>query len=470
MKKKGKPSFKEAVFVLLVIVASIAIGVVGLKLSPNITILAAIGMIMLYAVVKRYPTEWLHEGIINGIKPGIIPIFIFILVGALIAVWIQAGIIPTLMVIGFKLISVKWFVPSVFVVCAIVGSAVGSAFTVMSTIGIAFFGIGTTLGINTALVVGSIVSGSVFGDKMSPLSESTNLAAAIVDADLFKHIKHMMWSTVPAFVVSFFLFMVLGHTNRETSLTAIREVTDILEANFTISFWSLIPLFLMLLCAWKKVPAILTILLNIAVAVGMIFIQNPQTSLSSLATVIESGFVATTGNQQIDSLLSRGGIESMMPTVSLIILTLSLGGLLIEFGLISTVMDVVSKKMTNTPKLIFTTLMTSIGVNLFIGEQFLSVILPGNAFKETYQKAGFDPTVLGRTLEDGGTVINYLVPWGIAGSFVASTFGIPTLTYLPFVFFSLLSPVFSMVSAFTGLGIEKIDEKPNGTLGIDTNE
>ncbi|MFB8499448.1 Na+/H+ antiporter NhaC [Enterococcus hirae] len=470
MKKKGKPSFKEAVFVLLVIVASIAIGVVGLKLSPNITILAAIGMIMLYAVVKRYPTEWLHEGIINGIKPGIIPIFIFILVGALIAVWIQAGIIPTLMVIGFKLISVKWFVPSVFVVCAIVGSAVGSAFTVMSTIGIAFFGIGTTLGINPALVVGSIVSGAVFGDKMSPLSESTNLAAAIVDADLFKHIKHMMWSTVPAFVVSFFLFMVLGHTNRETSLTAIREVTDILEANFTISFWSLIPLFLMLLCAWKKVPAILTILLNIAVAVGMIFIQNPQTSLSSLATVIESGFVATTGNQQIDSLLSRGGIESMMPTVSLIILTLSLGGLLIEFGLISTVMDVVSKKMTNTPKLIFTTLMTSIGVNLFIGEQFLSVILPGNAFKETYQKAGFDPTVLGRTLEDGGTVINYLVPWGIAGSFVASTFGISTLTYLPFVFFSLLSPVFSMVSAFTGLGIEKIDEKPNGTLGIDTNE
>ncbi|EPI2198702.1 Na+/H+ antiporter NhaC [Enterococcus hirae] len=470
MKKKGKPSFKEAVFVLLVIVASIAIGVVGLKLSPNITILAAIGMIMLYAVVKRYPTEWLHEGIINGIKPGIIPIFIFILVGALIAVWIQAGIIPTLMVIGFKLISVKWFVPSVFVVCAIVGSAVGSAFTVMSTIGIAFFGIGMTLGINPALVVGSIVSGAVFGDKMSPLSESTNLAAAIVDADLFKHIKHMMWSTVPAFVVSFFLFMVLGHTNRETSLTAIREVTDILEANFTISFWSLIPLFLMLLCAWKKVPAILTILLNIAVAVGMIFIQNPQTSLSSLATVIESGFVATTGNQQIDSLLSRGGIESMMPTVSLIILTLSLGGLLIEFGLISTVMDVVSKKMTNTPKLIFTTLMTSIGVNLFIGEQFLSVILPGNAFKETYQKAGFDPTVLGRTLEDGGTVINYLVPWGIAGSFVASTFGIPTLTYLPFVFFSLLSPVFSMVSAFTGLGIEKIDEKPIGTLGIDTNE
>ncbi|MFP3769172.1 Na+/H+ antiporter NhaC [Enterococcus faecium] len=460
MGKKGTPSFLEATLVLMVIVLGIAIGVVGLKVSPNITILAAIGMVMLYAVIKRYPTDWLHEGIINGIKPGIIPIFIFILVGSLIAVWIQAGIIPTLMVIGFKLISVQWFVPSVFVVCAIVGSAVGSAFTVMSTIGIAFFGIGTTLGLNPALVVGAIVSGAVFGDKMSPLSESTNLAAAIVDADLFKHIKHMMWSTVPAFVVSFFLFMILGHTSKAASLSSIREVTNVLEANFTISIWSLIPLFLMLLCAWKKVPAILTILLNIAVAVGMIFIQNPQTSLTKLAGVIESGFVSNTGNQQIDSLLSRGGIESMMPTVSLIILTLSLGGLLIEFGLISTVMERVSRKMTNTPKLIFTTLMTSIGVNIFIGEQFLSVILPGNAFKETYEKAGFDPTVLGRTLEDGGTVINYLVPWGIAGSFVASTFGIPTLTYLPFVFFSLLSPVFSMVSAFTGWGISKKFVKP----------
>ncbi|MEC3941888.1 Na+/H+ antiporter NhaC [Enterococcus mundtii] len=465
MEKIKKPSFIEAVSVLIIIVATIAAGVVGFKISPNIAILIAIGMVMVYAVVKKQPTDRLHEGIINGLKPGIIPIFIFILVGALIAVWIQAGIIPTLMVYGFKIISVPWFVPSVFVVCAIVGSAVGSAFTVMSTIGIAFFGIGTTLGLSPALVVGAIVSGAVFGDKMSPLSESTNLAAAIVDADLFKHIKHMMWSTLPAFIVSLILFAFLGHTDKGASLTEIQNVTTILENNFTISIWSLIPLFLMLVCAWKKVPAILTILLNIAVAVGMIFIQDPSTSFSELATVLESGFLSETGNAQIDALLSRGGIESMMPTVFLIILTLSLGGLLIEFGLISTVMEVVSKKMTTTPKLIFTTLMTSIGVNLFIGEQFLSVILPGNAFKETYKKAGLDSTVLSRTLEDGGTVINYLIPWGIAGSFVASTFGIPTMTYLPFVFFSLLSPVFSMVSAITGLGIAK-DQEKNETLNV----
>lgn len=168
--------------------------------------------------------------------------------GALIAVWIQAGIIPTIMVFGFKMISVKWFVPSVFIVCAIVGSAVGSAFTVMSTIGIAFFGIGSTLGLNPALVVGAIVSGSVFGDKMSPLSESTNLAAAIVEADLFKHIKNLMWSTVPAFIVSLILFMILGQTYANTSLTEVVQVIQVLEDHFTISIWSLLPLALMLIC------------------------------------------------------------------------------------------------------------------------------------------------------------------------------------------------------------------------------
>ncbi|MGK0552218.1 Na+/H+ antiporter NhaC [Enterococcus faecalis] len=456
--KENRVTIREASFMLLVIVAAIAIGVIGLKLSPNIAILAAIGLVMLYAVIKRYPFERLHEGIIKGIKPGIIPIFIFILVGALIAVWIEAGIIPTIMVFGFKLISVKWFVPSVFLVCAVVGSAVGSAFTVMSTIGIAFFGIGSTLGLNQALVVGAIVSGSVFGDKMSPLSESTNLASAVVGADLFKHIKHLMWSTVPAFIVSLLLFVLLGHSSKNASLSQVSHVIDVLSEHFTISLWSLLPLGLMLVCAWKKLPAIVTILLNIAVAVGMIFVQNPKASFVQLGNTIEGGFLAKTGDQQIDQLLSRGGIESMMPTVALIILTLSLGGLLMEFGLITAVMKVVATKMSTIPRLILTTLLTCIGVNIFIGEQFLSVILPGNAFKGVYRQAGLDPTVLGRTLEDGGTVINYLIPWGIAGSFVAGTFGIPTLTYLPFVFFSLLSPVFSMISGLTGLGVTKIPE------------
>ncbi|MFW7401685.1 Na+/H+ antiporter NhaC [Vagococcus fluvialis] len=458
MNQNKKPSLLEASIVLGLIILSISVGVIGLHLSPNITILFAISVSIFYMIIRKMPLEMVNNGIVSGLKPGIIPIFIFLLVGALIAVWIQAGIIPTLMVVGFKIISVKWFVPSVFLVCAIVGSAVGSAFTVMSTIGIAFFGIGTTLGLNPALIVGAIVSGSVFGDKMSPLSESTNLASAIVGADLFKHIKHLMWSTVPAFIVSLILFAVLGLNNANADLSEIGTVINVLESNFSISFWSLIPIALMLICAWKKIPAIITILLNVIVAVIMIIIQDPSAKIANIATVIESGFISETGNTQIDLLLSRGGISSMMPTVALIILTLSLGGILIEMGLITTVINSLVKRLNATWQLIVVTLLSSIGVNIFIGEQFLSVILPGNAFKEAFKEKNIDPVVLSRTLEDGGTVINYLIPWGIAGSFVASTFGVPTLVYLPFAFFSLLSPVFSIISAVTGIGVLYTEE------------
>ena len=458
MNQNKKPSLLEASIVLGLIILSISVGVIGLHLSPNITILFAISVSIFYMIIRKMPLEMVNNGIVSGLKPGIIPIFIFLLVGALIAVWIQAGIIPTLMVVGFKIISVKWFVPSVFLVCAIVGSAVGSAFTVMSTIGIAFFGIGTTLGLNPALIVGAIVSGSVFGDKMSPLSESTNLASAIVGADLFKHIKHLMWSTVPAFIVSLILFAVLGLNNTNADLSEIDTVINVLEGNFSISFWSLIPIALMLICAWKKIPAIITILLNVIVAVIMIIIQDPSAKIANIATVVESGFISETGNTQIDLLLSRGGISSMMPTVALIILTLSLGGILMEMGLITTVINSLVKRLNATWQLIVVTLLSSIGVNIFIGEQFLSVILPGNAFKEAFKEKNIDPVVLSRTLEDGGTVINYLIPWGIAGSFVASTFGVPTLVYLPFAFFSLLSPVFSIISAVTGIGVLYTEE------------
>lgn len=458
MNQNKKPSLLEASIVLGLIILSISVGVIGLHLSPNITILFAISVSIFYMIIRKMPLEMINNGIVSGLKPGIIPIFIFLLVGALIAVWIQAGIIPTLMVVGFKIISVKWFVPSVFLVCAIVGSAVGSAFTVMSTIGIAFFGIGTTLGLNPALIVGAIVSGSVFGDKMSPLSESTNLASAIVGADLFKHIKHLMWSTVPAFIVSLILFAVLGLNNTNADLSEIDTVINVLESNFSISFWSLIPIALMLICAWKKIPAIITILLNVIVAVIMIIIQDPSVKIANIATVVESGFISETGNTQIDLLLSRGGISSMMPTVALIILTLSLGGILMEMGLITTVINSLVKRLNATWQLIVVTLLSSIGVNIFIGEQFLSVILPGNSFKEAFKEKNIDPVVLSRTLEDGGTVINYLIPWGIAGSFVASTFGVPTLVYLPFAFFSLLSPVFSIISAVTGIGVLYTEE------------
>ncbi|AHA05862.1 Na+/H+ antiporter NhaC [Pediococcus pentosaceus] len=450
-----KVSILETSTVLVLMLVIMGIGVIKFKLSPQTPVLLVLGLITMWAKLRGFEWEDINQGIKNGIETGIIPIFIFILVGALISVWIAAGIIPTLMVIGFKLINVAWFVPSVFIVCSLVGTAVGSAFTVMSTVGIAFFGMGVTMGVNPALVAGAIISGAIFGDKCSPLSESTNLSAAVVDADLFDHIKNLMWSTVPAFVGALILFTIMGMGEAKSAdMSKINQTVAILEQRFNVNFWVIIPIALMFICAWMRVPAVPTLFINIGVSVMFVFIGNPQITVTKIASIIENGFISKTGNIDVDQLLTRGGIASMMGTVALIVVTLSLGGILVHLGLIEQIMAPIAQRLNSDGKLILAVIASAIGVNLFIGEQFLSVILPGKAFKPTFERSGLANVTLSRALEDGGTVINYIVPWGVAGTFAANTFHVATLSYLPFVFFSLLSPVFSILSGFTGIGIK----------------
>lgn len=450
-----KVTFSEALLILLVMIIILGSAVIKFGLSPETPVLFVIALLILWAKCHSYSWDEIHAGIIEGIKTAIIPIFIFILIGALIAVWIQAGIIPALMVTGFKLINVHFFVPSVFVVCALVGVSIGSAFTTISTVGIALFGMGMTMQINPALVAGAILSGAIFGDKISPLSDSTNLASAIAGSDLFAHIKNMMWTTIPAFLISLILYFFLGASRKTPDFTKIDATMRVLSSHFSITWWAALPIILMFVCAWVKMPAIPTLFLNIVVSVIMIFFEKPHTSLKSLADLIQNGFISKTGNVQVDTLLTRGGISSMMGTVSLIITTLALGGLLVKFGVIHAAMKPLIAKLNTPGSVITCTILAGIGVNLFVGEQYLSVILPGKAFKEAFDRIGLAPLALSRVLEDGGSVINYLIPWGVAGSFAASTLNVPVLHFLPFVFFSLLSPVFSILSGWTGIGLKK---------------
>lgn len=456
---KNKVSFKEAISILVVMLLILGFGVIKFGLSPQTPVLVVIGLLVLWSKARGSSWDDIHGGIIDGVKNGIVPIFIFILIGALIGTWIAAGIIPSMMVAGFHMISVKWFVPSVFLVCAIIGTSIGSAFTIISTLGIALFGMGTTLGVNPALVAGAIISGAIFGDKTSPLSDSTNLAAAIAEDDLFAHIKNLMWTTIPAFLISLVLYAILGNSGTSASMGNINTTLNVLNANFVISWWAIIPVALLFVCAIAKIPAIATLILNITVTVGMIFIQKPTTPVKDIAGFIENGFVSKTGNAAVDALLTRGGITSMMGTVSLIFLTLSLGGLLMKFDVIQTAMTPLAAKLKTPGAVVVATILSGIGVNIFVGEQYLSVILPGKAFKETFNKHGLDNLALSRVLEDGGTVINYLIPWGVAGAFAANTLGVSTLEFLPFCFFSLLSPILSIISGFTGIGLKRMDSE-----------
>lgn len=465
MNEIKKISVGEASGILILVLLIMGGGVIGFGLSPQVPVMLAMGTIILWAKLRKFSWASVNLGIKDGIEKGIIPIFIFILIGAMISTWIAAGTIPSLMVLGFKIINVRWFLPSVFVVCTLVGAAVGSAFTVASTVGIAFMGMGVTMGLNPAMIAGAIISGAIFGDKLSPLSETNNLASAVVDTELFEHIKNLLWSTLPAGILTAVLFMFMGHDDSNMSLGRINRTVAILNANFNVSFWAIIPIILVFVCAGFKMPAVPTMLLNVFVTSVMIFIQDPQVPLKQLAEIITNGFVAKTGNATVNTLLSRGGIVSMMPTVALIVLTLSLGGLLVKFGLIKTVMDPLAKHLNSAGKLITAGIFVCIGVNVFVGEQFLSIILPGRAFKQAFNAGGLANNALGRVLEDGGTVINYLVPWGVGGVFLANTLSVPTVQYLPFVFFSLLCPLFSLLSGFTGVGLKRIIDTKTTLVG-----
>lgn len=450
---KKKVSFTESLIILAVLLIILGLAVIKFGLSPEVPVLFTVLLLTFWAKFRGFSWQEIQDGIKEGIGVAIIPIFIFILIGALIGLWIQAGIIPSIMVLGFKLINGSFFIPSVFVVCSIVGIAIGSGFTTISTVGIALFGIGASMNANPALVAGAIISGAVFGDKMSPLSDSTNLSSAVAESELFAHIKNMMWSTIPAFVVSLILFWILGNSG-QMDLTKIEKTSQILQAHFTISWWAIVPIILMLLCAWKKIPAIPTLFINITATVVMIFIENPSYSVKSLDNLIMNGFVAKTADSSVNALLTRGGISSMMGTVALIISTLSLGGMLMKFEIVQSAMEPLVKHLKKPGRLITVTILSGICINLFVGEQYLSVILPGRAFKPAYDKIGLSPLALSRVLEDGGSVINYLIPWGVAGSFAASTLGVPVLAFIPFTFFSLLSPVFSILSGITGIGLK----------------
>lgn len=453
---QDKLSISEAAIVLLIILAIMGSGVIGFGLSPQVPVLLAITVAIFWAKVRGFDWQDINAGIKDGIDKGIIPIVIFILIGAMISTWIAAGTIPTLMVIGFKAISAQWFLPTVFLVCSLVGAAVGSCFTVVSTVGIAFFGIGVTMNFNPALVAGAIIAGGTFGDKLSPLSETNNLAAAVVDTDLFNHMKTILWSTLPAATISTIVFALLGMGHNHADMAKINTTVAALNNDFHISIIALIPIVLVFVCAAFKMAAIPTMLLNIFVSAAMMFMNNANLNMTKASNIVTNGYVAKTSNHEVNLLLSRGGIVSMMPTVALIVLTLSLGGLLVHFGLINAVMAPLSTKLNSSAKLVSAALGACIGVNIFVGEQFLSIILPGRAFKQTFNQGGLASAALGRVLEDGGTVLNYLVPWGVGGVFIANTLGVPTITYLPFVFFSLLCPIFSLLSGFTGIGLKKL--------------
>lgn len=451
MKKENKTvhiGVAEAVLILIVLFCILGFLIIGLHISPQVPILTALTFLMFYGKIRGFSWNDIMDGLESGIKPGIIPLMIFLMIGSLIACWIFSGTIPTIMYFGFNIISAKFFLPTVFIVCSLVAITCGSSFTTVSTMGIAFIGIGTVLGINPGLTVGVIVSGAFFGANVSPLSGTTNLAAGIGEIDLYTHIKSLLLTDIPAFVISLVIYFFLGLGTKSVRLIQVTLMMQQIKGHFWVSPWTLIPVVLLLALAWLKVPAVPSLIAGSAMGLLVGFIHNPKISISTLASYVMNGYVAHTGNKMLNALFSKGGISSMLSSAALIILALALGGTLIKFNIIGVLINKMSSFVDTPGKLVLLTALGSVGVNYLVGEQYLSIILPGQTFEKSYDRLELPHKYLTRTLNDAGAAVNSIVPWGVSGTFISGALQIEALKYIPFAFFPIIVPLLTIILGF----------------------
>lgn len=477
-----KPSLGLSLFpvgVLIVLLAgSVALFGDGNSGGPNqLALVMAAAVAVAVGLRLGYRWEDLEAGIVHGISLSLSAVLILLIVGALIGSWILAGIVPTMIYYGLQLLTPAIFFPSACVLCCLVSLATGSSWTTAGTVGVALIGIAVAQNLNVGMAAGAVISGAYFGDKMSPLSDTTNLAPAMAGTDLFTHIRHMAWTTTPSLVIALILYTVIGMTTTAPQDTAaVNAIRTSLASNFSIGLHLLLPVVLVLFMVVRKVPA--TPALMVGALVGCIFAAVFQpaavikladdATLPAWAALIKgnwqalaSGFSLSSGNTALDELLSRGGMGSMLNTVWLIVSAMTFGAIMETTGMLGRIAESILSTVRGTGSLIAATLATSIGMNIVASDQYIAIVLPGRMFRAEFARRGLAPQNLSRCLEDAGTMSSSLVPWNTCGAFMAQTLGVATLAYLPYAFLNLLNPVISAIYGFTGFTITKTASKPD---------
>jgi NhaC family Na+:H+ antiporter len=432
-------------------------------------------------VGRRVGISWreAQNGMIDGITVGLAPILILLSVGMLIGSWILCGTVPAMIYYGVQVLNPGIFYAASAAICAIVAISIGSSWTVAGTLGIGLMGIAASFEMSPAITAGSIVSGAYFGDKLSPMSDTTNLAAAVTGVDLFDHIRHMLWTTLPSFVIALTIFAFLGSSDAAAP-REIQELQEALAAQFNIGLHLLLPLLLMLTLVYKRMPAYPAIVVSALFGAVMALVFQPETVIGlagdssevghSLALIkgvwisLFDGYSSNSGNAFLDELLSKGGMSSMLNTVWLIICALGLGGVLERTGILSYLLQLALKGVQSAGSLISVTVMTCLGTNILAADQFISIALPGRMYIDEYERHGLSRLNLSRTLEDSGTLTSALIPWNTCGAYMSATLGVATFSYAPFAFFNLLCPVIAIIYGFTHFALKPLEADGDNVL------
>lgn len=442
--------------------------------GPNqIALILSAGVGILVGMKNGFTFKQMEAAMVKGISLSMGAIFILLVVGSLIGTWILSGIVPTMIYYGLNIMSPSYFFLASCLICAFIALATGSSWTTVSTIGIALVGIAGAMNLNLGLTAGAVISGAYFGDKLSPLSDTTNLAPAMAGTDLFTHIRHMLWTTVPSMTIACILFFVLGFMyDQPKNPEEINAIQTALSDQFNIGLYLLLPLLMVLGLVYKKVPAFPALLIGSLVGGVFAVIFQPDAvmriaggelpywlaSLKAPWIVMFGEFTMESDNQALMELLNgRGGMVSMLNTVWLIMSAMMFGAVLERTGMLEVIAKKILGVAKSTGSLVLATLGTSMGMNVIASDQYIAIVLPGRMFRAEFLKRGLAPKNLSRCLEDAGTLTSPLVPWNTCGAFMAQTLGVATLAYLPFCFFNILNPLISAFYGFTGFTMEKLD-------------
>lgn len=427
--------------------------------SPHIPILFSAAVAAAVAMKAGFTWSELEEGVVETIKMSMSAILILMIIGMIIGTWILAGVVPTMIFYGLQILSPGIFLVATTLICAVVSLATGSSWTTAGTVGIALIGIGGGLGIPLPIVAGAIISGAYFGDKMSPLSDTTNLAPSMAGANLFDHIRHMIYTTGPSLVIALILYGIIGfkYAGNSMDMSAITAILDGLSVQFTISPLLLIPPILVIVIVVLKVPAIPG-LIGGTVLGGLFAFMFQGAGMTAIIQAAHKGFTSETGIAAIDDLLSRGGLDSMMGTVSLILCAMAFGGIMEKAGMLQAIANAILKLANSTGSIVLATILTAIAINLVAGDQYLSIVIPGRMYKDIYDKRGLHPKNLSRVLEDSGTLTSPLIPWNTCGAFMHETLGVHPFAYAPYAFLNLINPLISIFYGYTGITMEKVKD------------
>ncbi|MCX7829030.1 MAG: Na+/H+ antiporter NhaC [Thermanaerothrix sp.] len=485
-RKYRKPSLMEALLVLLFSAAFIGAGVLYWEVSVHIPIVVAATVASLVGrfVIGR-PWRDIEEGMVNGIMVGMQAMLILYIIGMLVGTWIPGGVVPSMIYYGLSLLNPSAFLLTALIMCSIVSFATGTSWGTSGTVGIALMGIGAGLGIPAPITAGFIISGAYVGDKMSPLSDTTNLAPAVAGTDLFQHIRAMMWTTLPTYAIVCVISVFLGMKYAGGNLDAakIKAIQAILSGEFNISVMGLIPPILVIAMCVLKIPAIPGLFAGV-VAGGVLAIFNgysigdvlnvtldgysaqlsaklaEASDMAAVAKILQEAGISGVAPEMakevggmLSDLLTRGGMSSMYSTIALITCALSFGGIMERCGFLEVILDHVLKVVSSVGGLVASVITASFISNLFLGDQYLSIAMPGRIFKNAFDWKGLHPRMLSRSLEDSGTLTSVLIPWNTCGAYNSGVLGVKTVEYAPYAILNWLNPIMAITITYLGIGI-----------------